>query len=61
MFKGGDKTNVRNYRSIPILWNFAKVFESILYSLIFTDFNITVFHLNNMVLLIKDLYGYESG
>lgn len=36
VFKKGDKSNVENYRPIVIISNFAKVFENLLYNIIYS-------------------------
>nr|CAH7725950.1 unnamed protein product [Callosobruchus chinensis] len=37
IFKAGDKTDMSNYRGISILNNFAKVFEMMVYSMVYYD------------------------
>ncbi|XP_063909845.1 uncharacterized protein LOC135127332 [Zophobas morio] len=37
IFKSGDKADVKNYRSISLLCNFVKTFESVMYKLIYSS------------------------
>ena len=52
--KKGDKTNYTNYRPIPLLTSFSKVFEKAIYT------RLTEYLINNN-LLVENLYGFQKG
>ena len=51
LYKGGDATNVKNYRPISILPLFSKLFEKVIYNQLYQ-------YLENKNILFKSQYGF---
>ena len=54
LFKSGEKDNLTNYRPIPILTCFSKIFENLIYSRLFAFFQ-------KDVVPIKTQYGFRNN
>jgi len=54
IFKTGDRLNMSNYRSIPLLISFSKIFEKIIYTRVYA-------HVILNKILANEQYGFRSS
>jgi hypothetical protein len=53
IFKNGDRTDVANYRPIPLLTSFSKIFEKVIY-------NRLQYHLDINNILAHEQHGFRT-